>query len=274
MRLVLVAALLLSASACGPDGDAAGPQADDRSPAEVAEAVVLARLDGDHPEAYALSSSTDRAARDSSAYVATAPNTNTAVWRAGREASSYQLGQPVVIGDSASVPVTLEVVDTDAIGQDFMAELFSGRLGQDPDEAAVESAMDRLYSGAPPMTTKRETVELVREAGSWRAVRGWDYGQYLELSGVAHRTEYEMTFVTGAVRNAGSQTVSSLRGTAYFHGPDGGRTGEQMVYLLGSELDAPLRPGYVKEFESYLESAPSAGVDSVSIELNDFTFSD
>ena len=271
MRSPCAVLILLVLAGCSPQsGGNAGP--DDRSPAEVAEAAVVARLDGDHAAAYALSSSADRAARDSAAYVATAPNTNAAVWRAARSASSYEIGEPVVAGDSAAVPVTLDVLDAEAIGQDFMAELFSGRLGQEPDEDDVESAMDRLYSGDPPMTTKRETVELVREADGWRVARGWDYGRHLDLSDISFNSEYGTSFVVGTVRNAGGRTLTSLQGTAYFYGRDGGRIGEETVYIIGSELDSPLRPGYIKEFESYLDTVPSSGVDSVSVELTEFEF--
>ena len=259
---------------CGSGDSSKAGSSGELTPRDVASTAVRARLDGDFALAYSLSSTADRAARDSVAYVASAPNTNAAMWRMARERSSFTLGEPAVSGDSATVPVTLEVVDTDALSQDFMAEVMSGRIGAESGEDEFESAFDRLYSGDPPMTTKRETVELVREAGGWRVLRGWDYGRHLEVSDVAFRSDYGMAFVTGTVRNGGPRDLVGLRGTAYFHGPDGRAINEQAVYLVNSAADSPLRSGYVKEFEAYVDDAPNSGVDSVSVVLDDFTFAE
>lgn len=271
-RFLLLSCLLLALTS----GCESGPTVDARTPEEVATAYLDALKASDWGTVYALASATDRAARDSVAFVEAQPSGNSAMEAKARAVIAYEQTGAEVGDSTATVAFDYTAPDTDAMTADLMGA-FLGRAmaGEEPDEAEIADAVNRAEM---PTRTTRKTVDLVRDPDGWRVVRHWDYAKKVTLADVTIETREGVpdwgiapsASVTGTLTNTGDRDVRLVKVRLVLLNEAGAafdETVEQAFYSMGDE--PPVRPGYVKEWTAYLDESVAARVDSVRVEVAD-----
>ncbi len=150
------------------------------SPAEVAERFLRARYARQAERLYEIASAADRAERTLADFIAVNPPFPES-FQPGADALAaairFSAAESDVAGDQARVTIRAALpnsADGDLNSLLHAAQADGAFGGPESPRNVVRSIRADARAGRLPMVEVTETVDLIREAGRWRVIMGWD----------------------------------------------------------------------------------------------------
>jgi len=162
---IMIAFMILAIVAC--------EKISEPDPKAVLSTYVDASLQGRYKEAYAYVSSTDKAVKSLNDYLAENEETDNPFAQALVSSVSFNILNVTKTGQRATGEVQITLPDFDAIFKDIMGTAFKS-VFSDANQKEIEQALAKKYeSGDVPLTTRKETFQLVKEKEGWKVFLDW-----------------------------------------------------------------------------------------------------
>jgi hypothetical protein len=161
-----IGAILVALAGCAERGP---------GPDEVVSKYLDASLHGRCEEAYQFLSSTDKAVKELNTYVAEQAEGETPIAKALASKVSYEVRQTTRTDDHATAEVVITLPDFGAIFADVFGAALRSAFSGGEDQKDVEEVLAEKYKDKEfPMTTKTESLVLVKEADGWKVFLDWE----------------------------------------------------------------------------------------------------
>ncbi|TYO96769.1 hypothetical protein EDC39_11257 [Geothermobacter ehrlichii] len=165
IQLAIICFACLAITACEK---LAGP-----SPNEVLNQYLDACLKGRYEESYSYVSAADKAVKDLQSYLKENEKKNSPFTEAIVSKVSYKILSLEKSEKTATANVEITLPDFGSIFSDVMGAAFKSAFGGGDEKEMEKILAKKFESGEVPLTTKKETFNLVKEEDGWKVFLDW-----------------------------------------------------------------------------------------------------
>jgi len=143
------------------------------SPNEVLNNYLNASLKGKYKEAYSYVSAEDKAIKDLQSYLKENEKEDNPFAQAITSKVSYKILKLDKSDKRATADVEIILPDFESIFADVMGAAFKSAFGGGDEKEMEKILAKKFESGEVPMTTKKETFNLVKQEDGWKVYLNW-----------------------------------------------------------------------------------------------------
>jgi hypothetical protein len=143
------------------------------SPDEVLNNYLDASLKGRYKEAYSYVSAEDKAIKDLQSYLKENEKEDNPFAQAIASKVSYKILKLKKSDKKATADVEITLPDFESIFADVMGAAFKSAFGGGDEKEMEKILAKKLESGEVPLTTKKETFNLVKQEDGWKVYLDW-----------------------------------------------------------------------------------------------------
>ena len=144
------------------------------NPSDVLSKYLDARYNFEHKKAYSYLSKEDTSVKSIDEYLSEKKDNEAPISKVFADKIDYKITKVEKNKDKAKAIVELTVPDGQQIFGDLMGSFLSKLFNEDFDEEKIASKIKEKYKDEGiPMTTKKDTMNLVKEENKWRVYLNW-----------------------------------------------------------------------------------------------------
>ena len=143
------------------------------SPTEILNNYLDASLKGKYEEAYSYVSSEDKAIKNLHSYLEENKKEDNPFAQAILSNVSYKILKLDQSENKASADVEITLPDIGSMFADVMGAAFKSAFGGGDEKEMEKTLAKKFESGEVPLTTKKETFQLVKEKEGWKVFLDW-----------------------------------------------------------------------------------------------------
>lgn len=143
------------------------------SPNEVLNNYLNASLKGRYKEAYSYLSAEDKAIKDLQSYLKENEKEDNPFAQAIASKVSYKILKLEKSDKKATADVEITLPDFESIFADVMGAAFKSAFGGGDEKEMEKILAKKFESGEVPLTTKKETFNLVKQEDGWKVYLDW-----------------------------------------------------------------------------------------------------
>ncbi|QCQ21262.1 hypothetical protein [Desulfoglaeba alkanexedens] len=167
-KLILVSIIFLVSVSMLSCDKLSGP-----SPSEILNNYLDASLKGRFEEAYSYVSAEDKAIKDLHSYLKENEKEDNPFAQALVSKVSYKILKLDKSEKKASADVEITLPDLGSMFTDVMGAAFKSAFGGGDEKEMEKELAQKFESGEVPLTTKKETFQLVKEKDGWKVFLDW-----------------------------------------------------------------------------------------------------